>query len=38
MVHEMYLHKAGQYQAGECVGADEEGICIKESLLLWLWD
>ena len=25
MVDEMYLHKAVQYQAGEYVGADEEG-------------
>ena len=36
MVDEMYLHKAAQYQAGEYLGANEEGNCIRESLLLWL--
>ena len=30
MVDEMYLHKAAQYQAGEYVGADEEGKLYKE--------
>ena len=29
MVDEMYLHKAAQYQAGEYVGADEEGNLYK---------
>ena len=29
MVDETYLHKAAQYQAGEYVGADEEGNLFK---------
>ena len=29
MVDEMYLHKTAQYQAGEYVGADEEGYLYK---------
>ena len=29
MVDEVYLHKAAQYQAGEYVGADEEGNLYK---------
>ena len=29
IVDEMYLHKAAQYQAGEYVGADEEGNLYK---------
>ena len=29
MVDEMYLHKTAQYQAGEYVGANEEGYLYK---------
>ena len=29
MVDEMYLHKAAQYQARECVSANEEGNLYK---------
>ena len=29
IVDEMYLHKVGQYQAGEYVGADEDGNLYK---------
>ena len=29
IVDEMYLHKAAQYQAGEYIGADEEGNLFK---------